>query len=132
MRRLVFFSLLLALPLVLSAQEKVSVHESPFNIWANASAPIPSEVSNETQARALSRDAAIMMAQDALLHHVLQKKTSSGRPLSVAEVPSLELQQKIRETIKGAQVSKTQWLRKECRVTLEISKSRIRPFLKRN
>lgn len=133
MRRKLFllFSLAAGFCLV-HADEKFPVHEGWSALRVKTTAPIPSEVSNVTQARALSREAAVVMGQDALLTYVLKKKTHSKKTLAVAEVPSLELQQKIRATIKGVRVIRTQWINNECRVTLELPKRHIKAILRNN
>lgn len=97
-----------------------------------AEAPIPEEISNPTQARALSRDAAVSMGQEALLRYVLSKRARSGKPLSEAEIPSLELQNRIRGMIVGVKVGKTRWDNDSCTVDLVLPKSELKNILRRN
>ncbi len=116
----------------LHAEPPVKISESWGSIRAQASAPIPSEVSNATQAQSLARDAAIVRAQTALLTHVLQKKARSKKILAEAEIPSVDLQQHIRGTIKGARVTRTQWTADVCNVTLVLDKAMINEILRAN
>lgn len=106
------------------------ISETPFSITAAATAPLPTEVKDETQARALSREAAVALAQAAILERVLQMKTRSHKLVKDAEIPSLELQNNVRATIQGAEILKTKWTADSCRVTLVLRKSRLRPLLR--
>ena len=56
---------------------KVVVHDSFSSIWVQSTAPFPPEITNDSQAHALCRDAAIAIGQDHLLAHVLDMKTKS-------------------------------------------------------
>lgn len=113
-------------------QDMVKVDESWGALKVRPTAPIPEEVTNQTQAQALCRDAAIVRGQTALLTHVLSKKAHSKKTLAEAEVPSLELQQSIRGYIHGARVVRTQWLKDSCAVTLVLDKSELKSILRKN
>ncbi len=132
MRGRVLIGLLLLNSLSLFAADRPKVSEGFSSFTAKASAPIPDEVTNQTQARALARDAAIVMAQDALITRVLEKKTHSHKTLAEAQEPSLEIQEKIKAAVKGARVVKTRWTDKECQVVIEMSKSHIKEILRKN
>lgn len=123
----------IALPLAaLHAAQEPLVNERWGTLQVRASAPIPEEVSNETQAQALARDAAVVRGQTALLTYVLQKKTRSKKTLAEAEIPSLPLQERIRGYIKGARVVKTTWGTIECTVTLVLDKNELKEILNKN
>jgi len=106
--------------------EQGKIHVGFLSISVKATAPIPSEIENETQAHAMSRDAAILTAQNILLTYVLEQRGRSGRKLSVSEIPSTEMQQRIRGFVKGAKVMKTVWKDKTCIVTLTVNKRDLR------
>ncbi|MCB4756155.1 MAG: hypothetical protein LHV69_03830 [Elusimicrobia bacterium] len=108
------------------------IQENFGYIFARASAPIPPEVPDNTQAKALSREAAIVIGQTRLLNHILQKKTRSKKTLAEAEVPSLNLQKTVRGFIMGAAVMETRWEEGKCRVTLRLSKRQLKEILRRN
>lgn len=128
-----FLAALLSLALgPVRADERIRVDEGWQALRVTARAPIPEEVSNETQARALSREAAVIKGQTALLTYVLQKRAHSKKTLAEAEIPSVPLQQHIRGYIKGARVVKTTWGRIECSVTLVLDKSELKSILRRN
>ncbi len=111
---------------------KSPVSEGLNSIVVTTVAPIPQEIENVTQAQALAREAAIGLGQREILNYILQKKTKSEKLLSVAEVPSLQLQDEIRGLVQGAIVKKTHWTNDECRVTLEIDKRHLKDILKKN
>lgn len=110
---------------VFADDDAVRISEGFFSIKAVATAPVPDEVENDTQARALSRDAAIMRAQNAILTHVLKKKTRHYKSMAEAEIPSVDLQNDLRATIKGAKITKTRWVRDVCIVYVTLDKSHI-------
>ncbi len=130
--RALFLAALIAVPITVSAEELPRVDEGWGSLQVQATAPIPEEVQNETQARALSREAAIVRGQTALLTYVLQKRARSKKTLAEAEIPSLPLQEHIRGYIKSAKVKKTMWGRIECTVTLVLDKSELKSILSKN
>ena len=107
------------------------IHEGFSSITVTALAPIPDELGNTTQGQAISREAAVGIAQIHLLNYVLTKRAHSGKILSEAEIPSIDLQQEIRGTVKGAAVVSTVFEAKECRVKLVLPKSRLKYILKK-
>lgn len=114
------------------AVERTRVWQTFGAVRVRAEAPIPEEVTNPTQRLALCREAALSMGQDALLGHLLAKKARSGKTLAEAEIPSLELQNRIRGTVMGVEVLNTTWAEDACRVELSLPKRRLRPLLRRN
>jgi hypothetical protein len=114
------------------ANDDSVVKEGFGDLRVTAEAPLPEEVDNESQARALSKEAATARGQTALLKYVLAKKTHSKKLLSEAEIPSLELQDHIRGYVKGARIVRTQWLPKSCRVSLILDKKYLNEILSKN
>ncbi len=114
------------------ANDDPVVKESWNELKVTAAAPVPEEVDNETQAKALSQEAAVVRGQTALLKYIELKKTHSKKTLAEAEYPYLELQEKIHGYIKGAQVVRTEWLPKSCRVTLVLNKKYLKEILSKN
>ncbi len=121
----------LAATSVVHAEDLPKVQEGFGSLKVKSSAPVPDEVT-ETQGHALSREAAIVRGQTALLTYILQKKTHSKKTLSEAEIPSNELQDHIRGYVKGARPVKTEWIKKVCYVTLVLDKSELRSILRKN
>jgi hypothetical protein len=115
-----------------AAEKKLVVKESLGELSVVSTAPVPEEVDNQSQAKALSREAAVLRGQTALLTYVLQKKTHSKKTLAEAEIPSLELQENIRGYIKGAKVARTDWKPKDCTVLLTLSKTHLKELLRKN
>ena len=131
-RALVFPVLLALTSLPVLADDLPPVEEVWGSLQVRSTAPIPEEVSNATQAQALAREAAVVRGQTALLMHILKKRTHSKKTLAEAEIPSLPLQERVRGYIKGARVTRTQWVKEGCRVTLVLDKSELRSILRRN
>jgi hypothetical protein len=132
-KRVLFAALFLTACAGVNKQTKSDgISDGPLEISSTATAPIPSEVENDTQAHALSRDAAVSLAQTNLLTYVLQKKTRSKKTLAEAEVPSLETQESVRGVVKGARIVRTKWTETDCVVTVVISKSDLKDILKKN
>ncbi len=128
------FVCLIATTLTWSAEEKkdnpVIINEGSRVIEVRSTAPIPEEITNETQASALSREAAITQGQAELLTYVLNKKTRSGKTLAEAEIPSLDLQGKIRTLIREVRIKKSTWKDKKCTVFLQMNKKPLKTLLK--
>lgn len=112
--------------------ESLKITEGPKYITVLSQAPVPAEVQNKTQALALAREAAIATGQVQLLTYILSKKTDSGKALEEAEHPYLELQEKVRGIVKGAQIEKTKYVDDICHVTMSISRKAIKEILKDN
>jgi hypothetical protein len=113
-------------------QQNVVIQEGVDAIVVKAKAPIPTEISNQSQALALAREAAITTGQTHLLSYILSKRTRSGKELSEAEIPSLKLQDKVRGTVSGAQILSTRYDDGQCQVTMSVSKSRVKVLRKGN
>lgn len=114
------------------AMVPLNVKEGTRELRVRSSAPIPTDVQNETQARALSREAAVVRGQTAFLTFVLDKPARSKRKLSEVEIPSLELQEKIRGYVKGAKVVRTEWTPKDCVVDLALDKKFLKELIRKN
>lgn len=95
-------------------------------------APYPMDIKDETQARNLSQEAAITNARAALLTNILTIKAKSGRPLSVAEVPSLDIQKEIRDLVNEAPIKKTKFEKETCFIVLEFDKGKLKKILHNN
>lgn len=117
---------------LLMAGPDVKVRETQRAITVTVSAPVPEEVESDSQAKALSREAAIALGQTHILNHILQKKTRSRKTLAEAEIPSLHLQNRIRAMVKGVQVKKTWWKDNLCWVTLALNKRELKAILREN
>ncbi len=107
------------------------VHESLSSLWVDTRAPYPMEIENETQARALAKEAATALGQNALLRHVLAKKTAKGRALSEAQVPSTEIQDGVKALIAGAAVSGVKFDKGACRLRVSVDKKNLKVLLKK-
>jgi hypothetical protein len=108
------------------------VSESWTAIKVKSVVPYPPELTDEAQARRLSEEAALTQARDALLTRVLLKTTKSKRPLSTAEIPSLELQKQIRDMVNETPVVKTLHVDQTCTLWLRLPKKQLKRILKTN
>ncbi|OVE77804.1 hypothetical protein BVX98_01910 [bacterium F11] len=135
--RPILFKTSLMLVLILSffgfihAKEKVKIKERGRTIKVWASAPIPEEVTNQTQAMALSREAAIVVAQTQLLNYIDKKKVKSGKTVEVMEVAYHKLESEIKGLVKGAKVLSTKWKEGRCWVKLAASRRDLKVILKK-
>jgi len=85
-----------------------------------------STLNNTTQRRATSRDAAIVQAQYEMLSIVKGVQLEGGITVEKAMETDSNLETKIKETIRGAQVIKTEWTSDDgCVVTLQLEKKRL-------
>lgn len=107
------------------------VHESLSSIWVDTRAPYPPEIDNETQARALARQAATALGQNAILQYVLAKKTPKGKTLAVAQVPSTEVQESVKGFIAGARVDGVKFDKTGCRLQVSVDKKNLKVLLKK-
>jgi hypothetical protein len=114
------------------ANDDPVVKESWSELRVVASAPIPEEIENQTQAKALAQEAAVVRGQTAFIKYIERKKTRSKKTLAVAEYPYLDLQAKVQNYIKGARVARTRWTPKSCTVTLVLSKKALNEILRKN
>jgi len=83
-------------------------------------------LNNTTQRRATSRDAAIVQAQYEMLSIIKGVELEGGITVQKAMETDSNLETKIKDTIKGAQVVKTEWTSDDgCVVTLQLDKKRL-------
>jgi hypothetical protein len=85
-----------------------------------------STLTNTTQRRATSRDAAIVQAQYEMLSIVKGVEVEGGYTVEKAVETNSSLETKIKDSIKGAEVVKTEWTNDDgCLVTLRLDKKRL-------
>ena len=83
-------------------------------------------LNNTTQKRATSRDAAIVQAQYEMLSIVKGVELEGGITVEKAMETDSSLETKVKDTIKGAQIVKTEWTSDDgCVVTLHLDKKRL-------
>lgn len=131
--------LLLALLAVLSLtaaspSEKLPtfrVRESFTTISVDTHAPYPSDIENETQARALAKEAAVTIGQNEILRYVLRKRTRSGKTLEEAQIPSTAIQDNVKALIVGAQVSGVRFEKDGCRARVSVRKKNLKVILRK-
>jgi len=117
-----------------SSPEKIEtfrVREGLSQIWVDTRTPYPPEIDNETQARALSKEAAVALGQNAILQYVLTMRTSKGQPLSVAQVPSTDVQNSVKALIAGSRVSGIKFDKTGCRLRVSVDKKNLKVILKK-
>ena len=89
-----------------------------------------SSLTNTTQRRATSRDAAIVQAQYEMLSIVKGVQLEGGITVEKAIETDSNLETKVKETIKGAQIIKTEWTSDDgCLVTLRLEKKRLESLM---
>jgi hypothetical protein len=85
-----------------------------------------STLKNTTQRKATSRDAAIVQAQYEMLSIVKGIEVEGGITVEKAMETDSKLETNIKETIRGAQIIKTEWTSDDgCVVTLRLDKKRL-------
>ncbi|MDE2291460.1 MAG: hypothetical protein KGL53_05200 [Elusimicrobia bacterium] len=85
---------------------------------------------SETQRRALSRDAAIVKAQYEMLSMVKGVDLEGGVKVEQAMETDSTLEAKLKETIKGAEIMKTEYTKDDgAVVTLRLKKSRLEQMM---
>jgi hypothetical protein len=85
-----------------------------------------SALTNTTQKRATSRDAAIVQAQYEMLSIVKGIEVEGGITVQKAIETDSRLETKVKETIRGAEVVKTEWTSDDgCLVTLRLDRKRL-------
>ena len=85
-----------------------------------------STLTNTTQRRATSRDAAVVQSQYEMLSIVKGIQLEGGITVQKALETDSKLETTIRETIRGAEVVKTEWTSDDgCVVTLRLDKKRL-------
>jgi len=85
-----------------------------------------STLTNTTQRRATSRDAAIVQAQYEMLSIVKGVELEGGITVEKAIETNSSLETKVKDTIRGAQVIKSEWTSDDgCVVTLRLDRKRL-------
>jgi hypothetical protein len=85
-----------------------------------------STLTNTTQRRATARDAAIVQAQYEMLSIVKGIQVEGGITVQKALETDSRLETSIKDTIRGAQIVKTEWTSDDgCVVTLRLDKKRL-------
>ena len=85
-----------------------------------------STLTNNTQRRATSRDAAIVQAQYEMLSYVKGVQLEGGITVEKAMETDSKVESYLKEVIKGAEVVKTEWTNDDgCVVTLRLDKKKI-------
>jgi hypothetical protein len=118
-------------PAAAERPETFKVHEGWSTLWVDTHAPYPSEITDETQARALAKNAAVVLGQNELLKYIAHKRARSGRTLEVAQIPSTELQDQVKGFIQGAQVSGVRFDKNGCRLRVSASKANLKVILRK-
>ena len=89
-----------------------------------------SKLTNTTQRRATSRDAAVVQAQYEMLSIVKGIEVEGGITVQKALETDSKLETTIKESIRGAQVVKTEWTSDDgCLVTLRLDKKRLESLM---
>jgi len=85
-----------------------------------------STLTNSTQKKATSRDAAIVQAQYEMLSYVKGVQLEGGITVEKAMETDSKIESYLKEVIKGAEVVKTEWTADDgCVVTLRLDKKKI-------
>lgn len=85
-----------------------------------------STLTNGTQRRATSRDAAIVQAQYEMLSIIKGIQLEGGITVQKAMETDSNIESHIKETIKGAEIVKNEWTKDDgCVVTLRLDKKRL-------
>ena len=85
-----------------------------------------STLTNDTQRKATSRDAAIVQAQYEMLSYVKGVQLEGGITVEKAMETDSKVETYLKEVIKGSEVVKTEWTNDDgCVVTLRLDKKKI-------
>jgi hypothetical protein len=85
-----------------------------------------STLTNDTQRRATSRDAAIVQAQYEMLSIVKGVELEGGITVQKAMETDSQIETNVKAVIKGANIVKTEWTKDDgCVVTLHLDKKRL-------
>jgi hypothetical protein len=85
-----------------------------------------STLTNSTQRRATSRDAAIVQAQYEMLSYVKGVQLEGGMTVEKAMETDSKLESYLKEVIKGAEIIKNEWTNDDgCVVTLRLDKKKL-------
>ncbi|MEW6087616.1 MAG: hypothetical protein AB1498_04870 [bacterium] len=91
------------------------------------------KIDNKTQRMSTSRNAAIALAQYEMVSIIKGLQVEGGITVSKAMETNSEISVKVNESVKGAEVVKTEWTADDgCVVTLRLSKKRLAQMLKMN
>ena len=111
--------------------ETFRVRETISSIAVDTHAPYPPEIENETQARALAKEAAVVVGQNEILRYILGKRTRKGIPLSEAQVPSTIIQDDIKAFIAGSRVSGVRFDKTGCHLRVSVQKANLKVILRK-
>ncbi len=85
---------------------------------------------NQTQRRSLSRDAAIVKAQFEMLSMIKKVEVEGGTTVQDAIAKDSLLESRLKETLSGAEIIKTEWTNDDgCVVTMRIPKKRLESLM---
>ena len=85
-----------------------------------------STLTNSTQKKATSRDAAIVQAQYEMLSYVKGVQLEGGVTVEKAMETDSKIESYLKEVIKGAEIVKTEWTNDDgCIVTLRLDKKKL-------
>jgi hypothetical protein len=85
-----------------------------------------STLTNSTQRKATSRDAAIVQAQYEMLSYVKGVQLEGGITVEKAMETNSKIESYLKEVIKGSEIIKTEWTNDDgCVVTLRLDKKKI-------
>jgi hypothetical protein len=88
-----------------------------------------STLTNNTQRRATSRDAAIVQAQYEMLSYLKGVQLEGGITVQKAMETDSKLESYLKESIKGAEIIKTEWTNDDgCVVTLRLDKKKLTDY----
>ncbi|MFH1288811.1 MAG: hypothetical protein ABII25_08985 [bacterium] len=91
------------------------------------------KIDNKTQKMSTSRNAAIVMAQYEMVGIIKGLQVEGGITVSKAMETNSDISVKVNESVKGAEILKTEWTVDDgCVVTLRLSKKRLAQMLKMN
>jgi hypothetical protein len=83
-------------------------------------------LTNNTQRRATSRDAAIVQAQYEMLSYVKGVQLEGGMTVQKAMETDSKIESYLKEVIKGSEIVKNEWTNDDgCVVTLRLDKKKI-------
>jgi hypothetical protein len=89
-----------------------------------------STLTNTTQRRATSRDAAVVQAQYEMLSIVKGIQLEGGITVQKAMETDSKLETSVKDAIRGAEVIKTEWTNDDgCVVTLRLDKTRLQTLM---
>ncbi|MDD5773866.1 MAG: hypothetical protein PHX78_10420 [bacterium] len=91
------------------------------------------KMDNKTQRMSTSRNAAITLAQYEMVGIIKGLHVEGGVTVSKAMETNSDIYAKVNESVKGAEIVKTEWTADDgCVITLRLSKKRLAQMLKMN